>query len=181
MGRQSRITNERRANSNAAWVAFSPHLTRQAMGAARLAMSRTDVETIEEMVSTASPAAHAYFEVWDEAGMGVTMETAAYDIACMSAHAISDLRAGHPSLVGVFTTVDVLLGDWDVSMRVTQAGRGGDVVAQIVDAHLHTWDEESGAMSDFLAKQVKRGVHVMAFMNDGTMVDLSKPRSTADF
>ena len=181
MGRQSRITNERRANSNSGWVSFSPHLTRQVMGAARLAMSRTDIETIEQMVSTASPAAHTYFQVWDSEGVGVTMETAAYDIACMSAHAISDLRAGHPALMGVFTTVDVLLGDWDVTMRITQSGRGRDVVAQMIEAHLHTWDEEAGAMSEFLATQVKRGVHVISIMSDGAIVNLSKPRSTADF
>ena len=181
MGRQSRIKNERRVDFETGWVSFSPHLTRRVMGAARLSMRREDVQTIAEMVSTASPAAHAFFAAWDSAGVGVSMETAAYDIAYMAARVISDLRAGHSSNAAVVTTGDVILGDWDVRVCVAQASRCGDVRARIAETRLHTWNDEELEGSASLAAHVKRGARVLVFGTDGTMVDVGNPGSTPNF
>jgi hypothetical protein len=182
MGRQSRTKNERRANSTEeGWVAFSPNLTCQVMGKAKLAMRRTDVDAIEKMVSSASPAAHAYFAAWDSTGVGVTMDTAPYDIAYVSARTISDLRATNPSARTVMATIDVLLGDWEVTMVVVQVCRGEDVMAQIVETHRHIWDENEEGMSAFLVELTKKGVPIISFARDGTMIDIGRLGSTANF
>lgn len=180
MGRQSRIKNERRVDQ-AGWVSFSPHLTRRVMGAARLSMRREDVQTIAEMVSTASPAAHAYFAPWDSAAVGVSMEIAVYDIAYMAAYVISGLRTRHSSITAVVTTVDVIIGDWDVRICAAQASRRGDVTARIAETHLHTWSDIEREESEFLAAEVKRGARVLVFGADGTMVDVGNPGSAPNF
>ena len=83
------------------------------------------------MVATASKAAHAHFAVWDGEGVGVTMATAGWDIAHMAARAIHNARTDHPSLMALFTTAEVLLGDWEVTFRIVQEKQGGDVLARI--------------------------------------------------
>ncbi len=160
MGRQSRTKHQRRSDAGTAYVAFAPYLTRRAFGAARLVMSRADVATIEELVSDASPAAHAHFAAWDAEGVGVTMETAAYDIANVATHAIQELRTVHPGIAIILTQIQVLLGDREVTLNLHQERKGGDVITRIAGTRQHAWDEDDEAVWAFLGRSAKADVAI---------------------
>jgi hypothetical protein len=139
---------------------------RQVLGNARFLLeSRHDVEVLNEAIATASPEANHAMAIWDPQAMGYSAETVAYDLANLATHAIHKIRVNSTRNNPVSFTFRIWVGDYVFRIRGTQAHRGGDIIARVVDwARSETF---GGPMNEFIAKHVRRGGRVMAWDEDG--------------
>lgn len=151
--------------------AINRKLTAQVLGNARLVVKPADWAQIERWIATASPEANASMARSDPEGKGYTVETVTFDLAHLAARAVNELRAtpgwAKSPVEGSF---EVIIGDWQVQLRVRQAAKRGDLRIAIESAMP---DNREDDLPDFVVKAIREGKPVMAFGPQG-MVNLTE-------
>jgi len=142
---------------------------RQVLGNARfLLASRRDAELLDQAIATASPEANQAMAVWDPQGKGYCPETVAYDLANLATETIHRTRVNSTGNHPVSFTFQILVGDYEFKIRGTQAHRGGDIIARVVD-RVRT-ASFAGPVNEFLAEFVRQGGRVVTWDEDGRCV-----------
>jgi hypothetical protein len=142
---------------------------RQVLGNARfLLASRRDAKLLDEATATASPEANQAMAVWDPQGKGYCPETVAYDLANLATEAIHQVRVNSTRNNPVSFTFRIWVGDYAFRIRGTQAHRGSDIIAKVVDRVRSEPFEDP--LNELMAQVVRNGGCVLAWDEDGTLV-----------
>jgi uncharacterized Zn-binding protein involved in type VI secretion len=141
--------------------ALSQDDVRQVIGNARFIFAnRQDIETINEAIATASPEANQAMAVWDPQGVGYCGETVAFDLANVATDAIHRIRVNSTKNNPVSFTFHIVVGDYDFKIRGTQAHRGGDIVAKVIDRVPCEPDDDQ--LNEIVAMLVSSGGQVIS-------------------
>jgi hypothetical protein len=142
---------------------------RQVLGNARfLLASRRDAEMLDEAVATASPETNHAMAIWDSQGKGYCPETVAYDLANLATDAIHQIRVNSTRNNPVSFAFRISVGDFVFRIRGTQAHRGGDIIAKVVDrVRSEPMDDP---LNEMMLQVVRNGGRVMAWDEDGKCV-----------
>ena len=147
-------------------LALPQDAVRQVLGNARFLLeSRRDADMLVEAIATASPEANHAMAIWDPQGKGYCPETVAYDLANLATDAIHQIRVNSATNRPVGFTFEISVGDYVFRIRGTQAHRGGDILAKVVDRVRSTPDEEP--LNELMAKVIRRGGVVFTTSPDG--------------
>ena len=150
-------------------LALPQDAVRQVLGNARFLLeSRRDADMLLEAIATASPEANDAMAIWDPQGKGYCPETVAYDLANLATDAIHQIRVNSATNRPVSFTFEISVGDYVFRIRGTQAHRGGDILAKVVDRVRSTPDEEP--LNELMAKVIRRGGRIFTVNSDGRLV-----------
>jgi hypothetical protein len=142
---------------------------RQVLGNARFLLeSRRDAEMLAEAIATASPEANHAMAIWDSEGKGYCPETVAFDLANLATNAIHQIRVNSTRNNPVSFAFEIFVGDYAFKIRGTQAHRGGDIVAKVVDRARSEPDDDQ--LNELMAQVVRNGGCVIAWDEDGRRV-----------
>jgi hypothetical protein len=99
---------------------------------------------------------------------GYCAETVAYDLANLATHAIHKIRANSTRNNAVSFAFRILVGDYVFRIRGTQAHRGGDIIAKVVDrVRSEPMDDQ---LNEMMLQVVRNGGRVIAWDEDGRCV-----------
>lgn len=143
---------------------------RHVLGNARFMFSNhRDAQMLAEATATASPEANRAMAMWDPQGKGFCPQTVSYDLANLATYAIHKIRVNSTRNDPVSFTFRIVVGDYDFKIRGTQAHRGGDIVAKVVDRVR----SEPLELDESVVKVLLRGGTVFTWSPDGGFVSTS--------
>ena len=139
---------------------------RQVLGNARFTFAHlSDAKMLADAMAIASPEANHAMAIWDPEGKGFCPETVSFDLANLATDAIHKIRVNSTRNDPVSFTFRILVGDYDFKIRGTQAHRGGDIVAKVIDRVPCEPDDDQ--LNRLMAQVVRNGGQVFAWDADG--------------
>jgi hypothetical protein len=140
---------------------------RQVLGNARFTFAHlSDAKMLADAMAIASPEANHAMAIWDPEGKGFCPETVSFDLANLATDAIHKIRVNSTRNDPVSFTFRILVGDYDFKIRGTQAHRGGDILAKVVD-RVRSEPLELDAQDELAVKVLRRGGTVYTSSPDG--------------
>jgi hypothetical protein len=146
---------------------------RHVLGNARFMFaSLRDAKMLADATATASPEANHAMAIWDPQGKGFCPETVSYDLANLATYAIHKIRVNSTRNDPVSFTFRIVVGDYDFKIRGTQAHRGGDILARVVD-RVRSESLEMSGLDETVINVLRRGGTVFTWSPDGGFVSTS--------